>query len=116
MQLHELTQEGIIRLVKPIWDNIIVTSNKRCYQTFSKDFSTEMLQHATRKDIEDQWESLPVLRSLQSNPEFMGYLKNKDRIRVLWKQKSSATTDELLGHLELIIENEQVKVDGAQIV
>jgi hypothetical protein len=35
---------------------------------------------------------------------------------VLWKQKSSATDDELLGHLELIIEDGQVKVDGAQIV
>ena len=116
MQLHELTQEGIIKLVKPIWDNIIVASNERCYQKFSEDFSTEMLKHATRKNIEDQWGNSPVLRSLQPNPEFMGYLKNKDRIRVLWKQKSSATTDELLGHLELIIEIEQVKVAGAQIV
>jgi hypothetical protein len=46
----------------------------------------------------------------------MGCLKNKERIRVLWKQKSSATDDELLGHLEPIIEDGLVKVDGAQIV
>ena len=46
----------------------------------------------------------------------MGCLKNKERVRVLWKQKSSVIDDELLGHLELIIEDGQVKVDGAQII
>jgi len=57
-----------------------------------------------------------VLTSLKPEPEFMGYLKNTGRIKVLWKQKSSVTDDELLGHLEVIIEGGQVKIDGAQIV
>ena len=116
MRLNELSQEDIIRLAKPIWDNLIVASNERGYQQFAKDFSIEMLKHATHDNINNQWENSPVLTSLQSGPEFMGCLKSKDRVRVLWKQKSSVTDDELLGHLELIIEDGEVKIDGAQIV
>jgi len=116
MQLDELTKEEINRLAKPIWSSLIISANERDYQSFSKDFSTEMFKHATREIINNQWENTPMLTSLKPEPEFMGYLKNKGRLRVLWKQKSSATDDELLGHLELIIEGGQVKVDGAQIV
>jgi len=75
-----------------------------------------MLKQATRENIHNQWENSPVLTRLQPEPEFIGHLKNTDRVRVLWKQKSSATEDELLGHLELTIEDGKVKIDGAQIV
>jgi len=116
MQLDELTQEEINRLSKPIWNSLILASNERDYQKFSSNFSTAMMKHATCENINDQWENSPVLTSLKPEPEFMGYLKNKERLRVLWKQKSAATDDELLGHLELIIEKGEVKVDGAQIL
>lgn len=116
MQLDKLTQNTAAELAQPIWDNIILASNERNYQAFSKDFSTEMLEHATPENILDQWDNLPILTSLNSEPEFMGFLKNRGGVRVLWKQKSSATNDELLGLLDLIIEGEQVKVNGAQIV
>ena len=116
MILEELDQEDINQLAKPIWESIIIASNKRDYQKFSKDFSIEMLKYATHENINDQWNNSSVLTSLKPEPELMGYLKNKGRVRVLWKQKSSVTDDELLGHLELIIEDGQVKVDGAQIV
>jgi len=116
MQLNKLTQEEIHKLATPIWSSLILASNGMDYPKFSNNFSTEMLKLATRENINDQWENSPVLTSLSAEPEFMGCLKNKDRVRVLWKQKSSVTDDELLGHLELIIEDGEVKIDGAQIV
>ena len=116
MQLNKLTQEEIHKLAAPIWNSLILASNAKDYPRFSNNFSTEMLKHATRENINDQWKNSPVLTSLKTEPEFMGCLKNKERVRVLWKQKSAATDDELLGHLELIIEKGEVKVDGAQII
>jgi hypothetical protein len=116
MQLNKLTQEEIHKLATSIWNSLILASNARDYPRFSNNFSTEMLKLATCENINDQWENSPVLTSLNTEPEFMGCLKNKERVRVLWKQKSSVIDDELLGHLELIIEDGQVKVDGAQII
>ena len=116
MKLDELTKEEINRLATPIWNSLILASNEKDYQKFSDNFLTEMLKHATRENINSQWGNSSVLTSLKPEPEFMGYLKSKERVRVLWKQKSAATDDEILGHLALIIENGEVKVDGAQIL
>ena len=116
MQLNKLTQKEIHKLAMPIWNSLILASNEKDYQKFSNNFSTEMLKLTTRENINEQWKDSPVLTCLKTEPEFMGCLKNKERVRVLWKQKSSVADDELLGHLELIIEDGRVKVDGAQIV
>lgn len=116
MQFSRLTQNQIHDIAKPIWDNILDASNKQDYPKFSKDFSQKMSQQVGREDVEQQWQAVPVLSNLSPDPEFMGYLLQQNGVRVLWKQKSSLTDDELLGHLELTIENGRVKVDGAQVL
>jgi len=116
MQIEKLTEEEVFILSKPFWDNLVEASNEESYLKFSRDFSTEMLKHATCKNIEKQWKNEPLLTTLLPNPEFIGFLKNKRGIRVLWKQKLANTVEEQLGHLELIFENGRIKVDGAQIL
>lgn len=115
MQLNLLSHEAIIDIAKPLWDNLIAASNARDYEKFIVHFSDVMRQEATRENIEAQWENQPVLSSLKDKPELMGCLKGKDSARVLWKQMSTSTQEELLGYLSLVVEEGEVKIDAAQI-
>lgn len=115
MQLNLLSHEAIIEIAKPMWDNLIDASNKRDYEQFIVHFSKVMGQEATLENIEAQWENQPVLSSLIREPELMGCLKGTDTVRVLWKQMSTSTNDELLGYLSLVVEGGEMKINGAQI-
>ena len=95
MQLNKLTQEEILKIAKPIWSGLILASNKTDYQQFSNNFSAEMLKLATQENIDDQWKNSPVLTSLKTETEFMGCLKSKEGGRVLWKQISGATEEDV---------------------
>jgi len=115
MKFANLSPADVEKLAKPIWDNIITAGNDKNYQAFAKDFSITMKKNATREGIEQQWQQEPMLSSLAAEPSFIGILRDNKGIRVLWKQKFKGNDEEALGHLELVIENDEIKVDGAQI-
>ena len=43
MNLLEKSDDEIIAIAKPIWDNLVKTSNMKDYGGFTKDFGTQML-------------------------------------------------------------------------
>ena len=43
MDILSKTDNEIFELAKPIWDNLVKSSNLRDYGGFTKDFSTQML-------------------------------------------------------------------------
>ena len=52
MSLQEKTDEEIIKIAKPIWDNLIQCSNNKDYSGFTKNFSAQMLYGANEIEIE----------------------------------------------------------------
>ena len=46
MSLLDKSDEEIIKIAKPIWDNLIKSSNIKDYGGFTKDFSSQMLYGA----------------------------------------------------------------------
>ena len=46
MNLVDKTDEEIIKIAQPIWDNLIKCSNIKDYGGFTKDFSSQMLYGA----------------------------------------------------------------------
>jgi len=116
MELTKLSDTEIQRVATPIWNNIIAAANSQNYVKFSRDFSTIMLKEATQELIESQWHKNAQLTCLKKSPEYLGLLRNNSIVRVLWKQKFINNDEELLGHLELTVEQGEIKVDGAQIL
>ena len=47
MNLLEKSDDEIIAIANPIWDNLVKTSNMKDYGGFTKDFGTQMLFGAT---------------------------------------------------------------------
>ena len=64
MNLLEKTNEEIIEIANPIWDNLVKSSNIKDYSGFTKDFSAQMLYGANEVEIGKQWANNKLLTNL----------------------------------------------------
>ena len=115
MNLLEKTDEEILEIANPLWDDLVKNSNKKDYFEFVKDFSAKMLFGANEVEIGKQWANNKLLTSLSEDKKFLGCLRRDDFVTVLFKQKSNEIKGDFLGRLVLGIEDNKVKIFGATI-
>jgi len=115
MKLLEKTDEEIIEIASPIWDNLVKASNIKDYSGFTKDFSAQMLFGANEVELGKQWANNKLLTSLSKKKEVFGCLRRNLYVTVLYKQTSDKVPGEFLGRLVLGVEDDKVKVFGATI-
>ena len=115
MNLLEKSDEEIIEIANPIWDNLVKTSNIKDYGGFTKDFSSQMLFGANEVELGKQWANNKLLVSLSDKKEVFGCLRRNLHVTVLYKQTSNTVPGEFLGRLVLGVEDVEVKVFVATI-
>ena len=115
MSFTSKSDEQIIEIANPIWQNLIKSSNMKDYGGFTKDFSSQMLYGANEVELGKQWANNKLLTSLSEKQEFLGTIRRNQFITVLYKQTSQAMPGEFLGRLVLGVEDGLVKVFGATI-
>ena len=115
MKLLEKTDNEILKIANPIWDNLVKCSNNKDYSGFTRDFSAQMLYGANEVELGKQWANNKLLTSLSQQREFLGCLRRNNFITVLFKQTSDVVPGDFLGRLVLGAEDEKVKVFGATI-
>ena len=115
MDLLKKTDEEIITIANPIWDNLVKSSNIKDYGGFTKDFSSQMLFGANEVELGKQWANNKLLTSLSEKKEFLGCLRRNLHITVIYKQTSNTVPGDFLGRLVLGVEDDEVKVFGATI-
>ena len=115
MSLIDKSDQEILMIADPIWDNLVKCSNNKDYSGFTKDFSAEMLYGANEIELGKQWSASNLLTSLSDNKEFIGCLRRNNFVTVLYKQKSKKVAGEFLGRLVLGIEEGNIKIFGATI-
>tara|TARA_Y100000816_G_scaffold256957_1_gene210809 strand:+ start:388 stop:738 length:351 start_codon:yes stop_codon:yes gene_type:complete len=115
MNLLDKSDDEIIKIANPIWENLVRSSNNKDYGGFTRDFSSQMLYGANEVELGKQWANNKLLTSLSEKQEFLGCIRRDKFITVLYKQKSNTVTGEFLGRLVLGLEGETVKVFGATI-
>ena len=115
MNILDKTDEEIIEIANPIWDNLVKASNIKDYGGFTKDFSAQMLFGANEVELGKQWANNKLLTSLSKKKEFLGCLRRNNFVTVLYKQTSDKVPGEFLGRLVLGTEDDKVKVFGATI-
>ena len=115
MDLLKKTDEEIVKIANPIWDNLVKSSNIKDYGGFTRDFSSQMLFGANEVELGKQWANNKLLTSLSDKKEVLGCLRRNLYITVLYKQTSNAVPGEFLGRLVLGMEDDEIKVFGATI-
>ena len=69
MKLLEKSDQEIIDIANPIWDNLVKSSNIKNYSGFTKDFSSQMLFGANEVELGKQWANNKLLNSLSDKKE-----------------------------------------------
>ena len=101
MNLVDKSDDEIIKIANPIWENLVRSSNNKDYGSFTKDFSSQMLYGANEVELGKQWANNKLLTSLSTKQEFLGCIRRDKFITVLYKQKSNTLAGEFLGRLVL---------------
>ena len=115
MDFINKSDDEIIKIANPIWENLVRSSNNKDYGSFTKDFSSQMLYGANEVELGKQWANNKLLTSLSEKQEFLGCIRRDKFITVLYKQKSNTVSGEFLGRLVLGLEGDMIKVFGATI-
>ena len=115
MSIVDKSDEEIIKIADPIWDNMVRCSNMKNYGGFTRDLSSQMLYGANEVELGKQWASNKLLTSLSDKKEVLGCLRRNSHVTVLYKQKSNTVPGDFLGRLVLGVEDNEVKVFGATI-
>ena len=115
MNLLEKSDQDIIDIANPIWENLVKSSNIKDYGGFTKDFSSQMLFGANEVELGKQWANNKLLTSLSDKKEVLGCLRRDLYVTVLYKQKSNTVPGDFLGRVVLGVEDDEVKVFGATI-
>ena len=115
MSILDKTDDEIIKIAKPIWNNLVKSSNIKDYGSFTRDFSSQMLYGANEVELGKQWASNKLISSLSEKFEAIGCLRRNLHITVLYRQTSNKLPGEYLGRLVLGDEDGEVKVFGATI-
>ena len=115
MSIIDKSDEELIKIAEPIWDNLIKSSNIKDYGGFTKDFSSQMLYGANEVELGKQWASNDLISSLKEDCKAFGCLKRGQHVTILYKQTSTKIPGEFLGRLVLGEEGGLVKVFGATI-
>ena len=115
MKLLELTDQEILKIADPLWDELIKTSNNKDYCGFTKNFSKVMLMGSDEVTLGKQWAGSKLLTSLSNEREFFGCLRRNEYVTVLYKQRSKSVPGDFLGRLVLGVEDDKIKIFGATI-
>ena len=115
MSLIKKTDEEIIKIATPLWDELVKASNIRDYSGFTKNFSAQMLYGANEVELGKQWASNELISSLSEGCKAFGCLRRGKYVTVLYKQTSTKISGEFVGRLVLGEEGDEVKVFGATI-
>ena len=110
-----MKDDEVYAVAKPIWNNLVKSSNLKDYGGFTKDFSTQMLFGANEVELGKQWANNKLLTSLSEKKEVFGCLRRDQFVTILYKQTSNTVSGEFLGRLVLGLEDGEVKVFGATI-
>ena len=76
MNLLDKTDDEIVAIANPIWDNLVKTSNMKDYGGFTRDFGTQMLFGANEVELGKQWSNNKLLTSLSEDYVAFGCLRS----------------------------------------
>ncbi len=116
MNIIEQSDDDILAIAHPMWDDLIRYSNEGEYGKFIRNFSYDMLFGLNEVEIGKQFAKSELTRSLDPNYDFLGLIRRGEHVTCLYRVRSTKKEGEWLGRLVLgYNKEEEVKIYGASI-
>ena len=116
MNIIEQSENEILAIAHPMWDDLIRYSNEGEYGKFIRNFSYDMLYGLNEVEVGKQFAKSELTRSLDPSYDFLGLIRRNEHVTVLYRIRSTKKEGEWLGRLVLGYDKEEeVKIYGASI-
>ena len=115
MNILEKTDEEILAIAEPLWDELVKYSNEKNYGAFTKNFSHAMKMGANEVEIGKQFARSKLTNNLSKERDFLGIIRRGEHVTVLYRQTNEKLPGEWLGRLVLGYEEDEVKIFAATI-
>jgi hypothetical protein len=115
MNIIEKTDDEILALARPLWRDLVKSSNEGKYGDFARNFSSSFARAMHQVVAGHQFANSELARSLSEEIEPLGIIRRGEHVSVLYRQRSTKKPGEWLGRLVLGYEDGQVRIFGASI-
>ena len=115
MNIIEKSDEEILALANPLWDDLVTQSNAGEYGEFVKNFSQSLAMGLNQVEVGKQFARSELTRSLAEEPDYLGIIRRGEHVTILYRQRSTKKPGEWLGRLVLGYEQDKIKIFGASI-
>ena len=115
MNIIELSDEDILKVANPYWDDLVKYSNNKNYGAFTRNFSHDMKLAANEIEIGKQFAKSELTKNLTKEREYLGMIRRGEHVTVLFKQTNKKKEGEWLGRLVLGFEQDEIKIFGATL-
>lgn len=115
MNIVDKTDDEILALARPLWRDLVKSSNEGKYGDFARNFSSSFARAMDQVAAGHQFANSELARSLSEEIDPLGIIRRGEHVSVLFRQRSTRKPGEWLGRLVLGYEDGQVRIFGASI-
>ena len=115
MNITEKTDDEILAMAKPLWRDLVKSSNEGKYGEFARNFSSAMALAMNQVVAGHQFANSELARNLSEEFDSLGVIRRGEHVTVLYRQRSTKKPGEWLGRLVLGYEDGKVRIFGASI-
>ena len=88
MSIVEKSDEEILAIAHPMWEDLIKYSNEGEYGKFIRNFSYDLLFGLNEVEIGKQFAKSELTRSLDPKYDFLGLIRRDQHVTVLYRVRS----------------------------
>ncbi|OOG23055.1 hypothetical protein B1C78_12720 [Thioalkalivibrio denitrificans] len=115
MNIIEKSDEELLQIVLPMWDELIKYSNKGNYGKFIRNFSYDLLLGLNEVELGKQFAKSELTRSLSTDYDFLGFIRRGEHVSCLFRVRSTKREGEWLGRMVVGYERGEVKIFAASV-
>ncbi|MCG7873871.1 MAG: hypothetical protein N0C81_16050 [Candidatus Thiodiazotropha lotti] len=115
MNIIDNTDEELLAIGIPWWEDLIKYSNKGQYGKFIRNFSYDLLLGLNEVEVGKQFAKSDLTRSLDTNYDFLGFIRRGEHVTFLFRVRSTKREGEWLGRMVVGYERGDPKIFAASI-
>jgi hypothetical protein len=115
MNINDKSDEEILEIAHPLWDELVQYSNKGQYGKFIRKFSYELLLGLNEVELGKQFAHSELSRNLVEERDFLGLIRRGEHVTVLYRMRSTTKEGEWLGRMVLGYEKGEVRIFAVSI-
>jgi len=113
--ITEKTDEEILAIARPLWRDLVRSSNEGKYGEFARNFSSSLALAMNQVVAGHQFANSELARNLSEEVDSLGVIRRGEHVTVLFRQRSTKKPGEWVGRLVLGYEDGKVRIFGASI-